>query len=101
MHYRKFRRPNVRRHLVLPADTTPTQAGRLIDRFQAAKPDRLVLTRLEETETLAPLVGVLTEYKVPVSYLAHGQHVPDDLQRTTPGALTDWVLGEMVSGACT
>ena len=59
-----------------------------------------MLTRLDETRTLAPLVGVLTEYKVPVSYLAHGQNVPDDLQRATPAVLTDWVLGETIAGAC-
>jgi flagellar biosynthesis protein FlhF len=93
-------RTDVRRHLVLPADTTPAQARRIIDRFNPSKPDRLVLTRLDETDTLAPLVSVLTDYKLPVSYLAHGQNVPDDLQRATPAALTDWVLGETIGGAC-
>jgi flagellar biosynthesis protein FlhF len=93
-------RSDVRRHLVLPADTTPAQARRIIDRFSPSKPDRLVLTRLDETDTLAPLVSVLTDYKLPVSYLAYGQNVPDDLQHATASALTDWVLGETIGGAC-
>ena len=84
---------------MLSADTTPSQVRSILDRFGRSRPDRLVLTRLDETKTLAPLVGVLNEYKVPVSYLAHGQHVPDDLQRATPAVLTDWVLGETISGA--
>ena len=92
-------RDDVRRHLVLSADTTPSQVRSILDRFGGSRPDRLVLTRLDETKTLAPLVGVLNEYKVPVSYLAHGQNVPDDLQRATPAVLTDWVLGETISGA--
>ena len=93
-------RADVRRHLVLPADTTPAQARRIIDRFSPSKPDRLVLTRLDEADTLAPLVSVINDYKLPVSYLAHGQNVPDDLQRATAAALTDWVLGETIGGAC-
>ena len=93
-------RHDVRRHLVLPADTTATQARRIIDRFRPSQPDRVVLTRLDETDTLAPLVSVLDHYKLPVSYLTHGQNVPDDLQRATPAALTDWVLGDTIGGAC-
>jgi flagellar biosynthesis protein FlhF len=93
-------RDDVRRHLVLPADTTPAQARRILDRFSPSKPDRLVLTRLDETDTVAPLMSLLTEYKLPVSYLAHGQNVPDDLQRATPDVLSEWVLGDTISGAC-
>jgi flagellar biosynthesis protein FlhF len=93
-------RRDVRRHLVLPADTTPAQARRIIDRFSRTSPDRLVLTRLDETTTVAPLINVLEDYKLPISYFTHGQSVPDDLQRATPTALADWVLGETISGAC-
>jgi flagellar biosynthesis protein FlhF len=92
-------RGDVRRHLLLPADTTAAQARRLIDRFSRTRPDRLVLTRLDEAAAVAPLMAVLKDYKLPISYLAHGQNVPDDLQRATPAALADWVLGETIGGA--
>ena len=87
-------RSEVRRHLVLPAATTAADARRVFDRFASTRPDRLVLTRLDEVETIGPLLGVLREYRVPVSYLADGQNVPDDLQRATAAGLTDLVLGE-------
>jgi flagellar biosynthesis protein FlhF len=93
-------RPDVRRHLVLPATTPVPQVRRLLERFADARPDRLVLTRLDEVDTLAPLVDVLATSGLPVSYLAHGQNVPDDLQRATPRGLTDWVLGDSEFGAC-
>jgi len=92
-------RPDVRRHLVLPAATPAPEARRVIDRFRVASPDRLVLTRLDEVETLGPLVGVLRDCQLPVSYLGFGQNVPDDLQRATPPVLADWVLGEARHGA--
>jgi flagellar biosynthesis protein FlhF len=92
-------RTGVRRHLVLPAGTTAADARRVIERFAAAQPDRLVLTRLDDVETIGPLLGVLRECRLPVSYLTNGQNVPDDLQRATPAGLTDWVLGEARDGA--
>jgi flagellar biosynthesis protein FlhF len=92
-------RAEVRRHLVLPAGTPPSDARRVLDRFAPTRPDRLVLTRLDEVETIGPLLGVLRDYRVPVSYFANGQDVPDDLQRATAAGLTDWVLGEARDGA--
>jgi flagellar biosynthesis GTPase FlhF len=93
-------RSGVRRHLVLPATTPAPQARRILQRFAVSRPDRLVITRLDEVDTLAPLVDVLATSGLPVSYLAHGQNVPDDLQRATPRRLTDWVLGDSECGAC-
>jgi len=93
-------RPDVRRHLVLPATTTAPQARRIFERFAASRPDRLVLTRLDEIDTLAPLVDVLATCGLPVSYFTHGQSVPDDLQRATPRLFSDWVLGDREFGAC-
>jgi flagellar biosynthesis protein FlhF len=93
-------RDDVCRHLVLPATTPASQARRILERFASARPDRLVLTRLDEIDTLAPLVDVLATCGLPVSYLTHGQNVPDDLQRATPRRLTDWVLGDCDFGAC-
>ena len=46
-------------------------------------PSRLVLTKVDEAESLAPLVSLLRERKLPISYLGTGQRVPDDLQTAT------------------
>ena len=93
-------RTDVRRHLVLPATTPAAQARRIFERFASSRPDRLVLTRLDEVDTLAPLVDVLATCGLPVSYFANGQNVPDELQRATPRLLTGWVLGDREFGAC-
>ena len=67
---------------------------RTLERFHEARPSRVVITKLDEADSLAPLVGVLREAGLPISFLGTGQRVPEDLQRATPPAIAAWVLGE-------
>jgi flagellar biosynthesis protein FlhF len=92
-------RSDARTHLVIPAGTPLRAAERLIDRFADARPARVVLTRLDEADTIAPLLGLLRDRRLPLSYFGTGQNVPADLQRATPLVLADWVMGEMAHGA--
>jgi flagellar biosynthesis protein FlhF len=87
-------RQDVRTHLVLPATTSPRDAGRAIEQYRCARPHRIALTRVDEADTLSPLVGVLRDQKLPVSYLGHGQRVPEDLDRATGAILAGLVLGD-------
>lgn len=84
----------VRTHLVLPASTSANAAKRILDAYADAAPSRLVLTKLDEAESLSPLVSVLRERQLPISYLGIGQRVPEDLNRATPDLLAASVLGE-------
>jgi flagellar biosynthesis protein FlhF len=90
--------PGVRTHLVLAADTPLATAHRVLDRFADARPSRLVITKLDEAESLAPLVGVLRDRQLAISYLGTGQHVPDDLERATPPSLAAWIAGDSRQG---
>ena len=92
-------RTDVRTHLVVPASSSARSVERLLERFADARPTRVVLTRLDEADTIGPLVGVLRTRGLPLSFFATGQNVPADLQRVTAPVLADWVLGEMVHGA--
>ncbi len=87
-------RPDVRIHLVLAANSPRDVARRTFDRFAEAGPTRVVITKLDETDSCAALVGVLRERQLPVSYVGTGQNVPDDLSRATPAVLAAWVIGE-------
>jgi len=92
-------RSDVRTHLVIPATMSAPMAQRLFDRFADARPARVVLTRLDEAESIGPLVSVLRDRRLPISYFGTGQNVPSDLQRATAPALADWIMGEMATGA--
>jgi flagellar biosynthesis protein FlhF len=87
-------RPGVRTHLVLPAAISPRDAARLFDRYEAARPDRVVITKVDEAESIAPLVRIVRERGVTVSYLGTGQRVPDDLADATAVALAGTMLGD-------
>jgi flagellar biosynthesis protein FlhF len=87
-------RPDVRTHLVIAANTPRDLARRVFDRFEDARPSRVVITKLDEAESLAALVPVLRERQLPVSYVGTGQNVPGDLERATPSVLASWVAGE-------
>jgi flagellar biosynthesis protein FlhF len=86
--------PGVRTHLVMPAGTSASAARRILDSYADARPSRLLLTKLDEAESLSPLVSVLHEWQLPISYLGTGQRVPEDLSRATPAFLAASVLGE-------
>ncbi len=84
----------VRTHLVMPGATPVRDAERFLDLYAAARPTRVILTKVDETETLSPIVGLLRERGLTVSYLGTGQRVPEDLQPATAAALASCVLGD-------
>jgi flagellar biosynthesis protein FlhF len=92
-------RDDIRTHLVIPATSSAKAAARLFDRFADARPSRVVLTRLDEAESIGSLVSVLRDRGLQLSYFGTGQNVPADLQRATPSVLADWIMGEMTTGA--
>jgi flagellar biosynthesis protein FlhF len=87
----------VRTHLVLPAGTAASSARRILEGYADARPSRLVLTKLDEAESLAPLVSLLHEWQLPISYVGTGQRVPEDLNRATAALLAASVLGDSMS----
>ena len=87
--------PAVRTHLVVPGSTTPRDFDRLWERFAAARPDRIVMSKVDEAETVMPLVRVLREREVPVSLMGLGQRVPEDLVDGEPELIAACLLGQM------
>jgi len=90
-------RSDVRTHMVLAANTPVATARCILDAYAEARPTRLVLTRLDEAGSLSPLVGLLRDRQLPISYLGTGQRVPEDLSRATAQLLASSVLGESAS----
>jgi len=81
-------------HLVLSAATSGRGLLAAAELFAPARPDRLLLTKLDEAETLGPLLTVLGRADRPVSYLTTGQAVPDDVEPASRGRLARLILGE-------
>ena len=60
--------------------------------IMAERPDGTM--SVDECESVMPLLGVMRERELPVSYLSAGQRVPEDLARATPAMLASALLGE-------
>src|SRR5581483_4295578 len=88
------KRRGVRTHLVMAADTSLSSARRIFDTYREARPERLVITKMDEADSIAPLVGLIRERQLPLSYITAGQQVPEDLDRATPALLAGAVLAE-------
>ncbi|MBY0400273.1 flagellar biosynthesis protein FlhF [Myxococcota bacterium] len=80
--------------LVVDATARGDVARAQLARFAALRPDRLILTRLDECESLAPIVNLLLEERCPpVCWMGTGQRVPEDLEIAEPGRFVRGVLG--------
>ena len=78
--------------LVLSATTQSTDQMRIFERF-APFTTHLIFTKLDETESAGSLLNLLDQVEIPISYIANGQNVPDDIKIATPERLVDYLLG--------
>jgi flagellar biosynthesis protein FlhF len=72
--------PEIDTHLVLSASMKPADLARVIDRYEIFQPKKLLFTRLDETDRLGALVSEAARRSLPISFLATGQQIPDDLE---------------------
>lgn len=78
--------------LVLQATTHPLDAQAAIKKFMMYGPDQMVITKLDETTRPGASVGILTDAKLPLSYICAGQRVPEDLEVATSSTLAARIL---------
>lgn len=67
-------------HLVVACGATRRQLQHTTDRFAPAGVTALLLTKLDETPALGGLLPWLRSAGLPLSYLTHGQNVPQDIE---------------------
>lgn len=79
-------------HYVVQPGMHPADLDRETSRYARMRPAATVFSRLDDTAAPAAIWNVYRRLGAPVSYLAEGARVPEDLRRATPALLTDWVL---------
>jgi flagellar biosynthesis protein FlhF len=80
-------------HLVLSSTSSASSLTQTAQRFAAVGTTSLVLTKLDEASGLGSLLPLVRASKLPLSYLTHGQNVPDDIEAANAGRLARAVLG--------
>lgn len=71
--------PNMNKVLVLAANSHPNTVRDVLTQVRRKQIQSCVLTKLDESLSLAHIVSALIEYKLPLSYVCHGQKVPEDI----------------------
>ncbi len=78
--------------LVLSATTKNRDIVRIANDFSRVGINRLVFTKLDETDTLGSMLNVVCEIGAPVSYVTKGQNIPDDIEPINPKKLASIIL---------
>jgi flagellar biosynthesis protein FlhF len=80
-------------HAVLSATSSQPCIEHALDRFGQVRIDRIIFTKLDETEHVGVLLNVLHKVNKPLSYVTTGQDVPDDIEVARGRRLAQLILG--------
>ena len=80
-------------HLVLSSVASAGTLSKMAEQFATVGTTALLLTKLDEASSLGNLLPVLRSSRLPLSYLTHGQNVPDDIAPAESARLAQIVLG--------
>lgn len=83
-------------HLVLSATAAPKALAREAEAFGSLGVDRLVLTKLDEAATFGTLLALVERLGKRVSFLTHGQEVPEHIEVGRGRRLAELVMGREV-----
>jgi flagellar biosynthesis protein FlhF len=83
---------NCETHLVLSAPIKEDDMLESVQRFSAARVDRLLFSKLDETGTYGTLLNVADQSGIPLSYLTTGQKVPEDIEVAEGSKLASLLL---------
>ena len=86
-------------HLVLPASMKRSDLTRSIRHYAPLKPDFLLFTKLDETESLGAILSAAIESGKPLSFFTNGQNIPEDIEPAHDRALLASVFRPEVAEA--
>ncbi|MDD4802271.1 MAG: flagellar biosynthesis protein FlhF [Syntrophomonas sp.] len=70
--------------LVLSVNTTTPDSLSIYHEFNRIGVDKLIFTKLDETNRYGQILNIISEIKKPVAYFTTGQNVPDDIEVPDP-----------------
>ncbi len=80
-------------HLVLScASSTPGSGPQPPSASPRSGANRLILTKLDEAQGLGNLLPLFRASRLPLSYVTHGQNVPDDIEIADSARLAQQIL---------
>jgi len=86
-------RSDIDTQLVLSSSMKAADVTRMVDRFEVFRPQRLLFTKLDETESFGPIFNEAARTAKPLSFFATGQRIPEDLEAVTWNRVVERLLG--------
>jgi flagellar biosynthesis protein FlhF len=82
---------NIEKHMVLSATTRHRDLQNIVRRFSVIEPQSLIFTKLDESDDNGCLFNIPYWSGLPISFLANGQKVPEDLVSPSLGAVAGFM----------
>ena len=82
----------IEKHLVISSTTKNRDAQDILEKFSVCRPDRIIFTKTDETNSTGLILNLLYKKEIGLSYLANGQSVPDDIVPADADKLTEILL---------
>lgn len=72
--------PMLKAYMVLSATTQADALQQMIEAFKPVDPCGCIITKVDESTSLGPVLSAIVEHKLPITYYSEGQKIPDDLK---------------------
>ena len=92
-------RGDVDTQLVLSCSTKAADLTRMVDGFEIFRPQRLLFTRLDETNSFGPIFNEAARTRKPLSFFTGGQRIPEDLEIASRSRLSELILAPRPAAA--
>lgn len=86
-------------YLVVSAGSSPSVQMDVVKSFSVLSPNRLVISKIDESDLLGCIVSLPVATGLPISCITNGQNVPDDLEMGESDLLADLVIGTAAGAA--
>ncbi len=86
------------KHLVLAANMSPSLVEKILLAYDALGFDKIILTKLDETDFIGAFIEHADKFNRPFSFLMNGQEVPGDILEARPDDMARMVLKAEVRG---
>lgn len=83
----KQQSPRIKSYLTVSATTQSTGLNDIINAFSHLDLSGCILTKTDEASSLGNAISALINHQLPLSYIANGQQVPEDLSLARPNTL--------------
>ncbi|WP_240417559.1 flagellar biosynthesis protein FlhF [Paenibacillus periandrae] len=80
-------------YLVLSLTTKYKDMKAITENFSKFKLDKVLFTKMDETDSYGAVVNLVHDFKLQLSYVANGQSVPDDINLLAEQHIVDLILG--------